>query len=127
MFGARQSRLPKLLMTAFRDPGLPSGKNLELGVSMLGMPLFSRRPPCDHLRLPRDLEEVVLTILPNGTQAQKDCLCRMCGREAVAQVVRRWRGSFLRSEAQLLEWVSRGTVRRWAREDPEPKPRPRTR
>lgn len=92
---ARQSRLPKLLSASFRGPG------------------------ARLLRLPRDLEEVAMVILPNGTQAQKDLLCRMVGREAVVQVVRRWRGSFLHSKSQLLEWVSRGTVRRWARYNPE--------
>jgi len=95
MFRVRQSRLPKLLSKSFCGPGLL------------------------RLRLPRDLEEVALMILPHGTQAQKDLLCRKCGREAVVQIVRRWRGSFLHSESQLLEWVSRGTARRWARENPE--------
>ena len=70
-------------------------------------------------RLPRDFEAVVMTILPGGTQVQKNWLCRMFGREAVAQVVRRWRGSFLNSKSQLHEWVSRSTARKWVRENPE--------
>lgn len=70
-------------------------------------------------RLPRDFEAVVMTILSGGTQVQKNWLCQMFGREAVAQVVRRWRGSFLNSKSQLHEWVSRSTARKWARENPE--------
>ena len=66
-----------------------------------------------------DFEAVVMTILPGGTQVQKNWLCRMFGREAVAQVVRRWRGSFLNSKSQLHEWVSRSTARKWVRENPE--------
>ena len=94
MFRVRQTRLPKLLRSSFCGPGL------------------------SRLHLPRDLEEVALMILPFGTQAQKDLLCKMCGREAVVQVVRRWHGSFLHSKSQLLEWVSRSTIRRWKRETP---------
>jgi hypothetical protein len=94
-FKVKQSRLPKLLMAAFRGPG-------------------ARR-----LWLPGDLLEVAMVILPDGTQAQKDLLCRICGREEVVQVVRLWHGAFLHSKSQLLEWVSRGTVRRWERENPE--------
>ena len=91
----RQTKLPKLLMANFSGP------------------------EAHRLRLPRDLETVVMKILPEGTQAQKDWLCRRCSREAVVQIVRRWRGSFLNSKSQLHEWVSRSTTGRWARENPE--------
>ena len=79
--------------------------------------VFTRQDVARY-RLPRDFEAMVMKILPEGTQAQKNWLCRKCGREAVVQVVRRWRGSFLNSRSQLHEWVSRSTARRWARENP---------
>ena len=91
----KQSRLPRLLAISFRGPGI------------------------HRLRLPRDLLEVIMVILPHGTQAQKDWLCRKYGREKIVQIVRIWHGAFLNSKSQVLEWVSRGTIRRWARENPE--------
>ena len=96
---------------------IQEGRQSKLPARLLGS-VFTLQDVRDY-RLPRDFEAVVMTILPEGTQAQKNWLCRRFGREAVAQIVRRWRGSFLHSKSQLHEWVSRSTVRRWARENPE--------
>lgn len=68
------------------------------------------------LRLPKDLDYVVVQVLKNGTPKQKAWLVERVGREVVVQCVRRARGSMFKTSAEVLEWVSRSTAWRWAKQ-----------
>ena len=68
------------------------------------------------LRLPKDLDYVVVQVLKNGTPKQKAWLVERVGREMVVQCVRRARGSMFKTSAEVLEWVSRSTAWRWAKQ-----------